>query len=255
MPKRGTVEDVLKYALKHKGLTEKPPGSNRTFFGEHFGVNGVPWCAQFTWDCLEENNVPIIKSAYTPTIASWFKDQKRGFTEDLRAKRGDLAFFDFPDSLNRIQHIGFVLRNIGNGWLETIEGNTSAGDAGSQDNGGGVFVRTRPFSYVVYYGRPAYGEAKPELPRFDFPQARDWLGKGDKGADVKTWQVDLNRWGKNLKTKTFNFKLVTDGEFGADTVKATKTFQTYYSLDIDGRAGQHTIKKMEQIRDRQKERD
>lgn len=248
----GTVDDVLQYAKKHKGVTEDPPGSNRTMFGEHYGLNGVPWCAQFTWDCLDENNVPTIKSAYTPTVANYYKEQKRGFTDDSKAQRGDLAFFDFPDSLNRIQHIGFVLKNE-NGWLTTIEGNTSAGDAGSQDNGGGVYVRTRPYSYVVYYGRPAYGKEEPELPKFDFPQARDWFGKGDKGADVKTWQMDLNRWCKNLKTKTFNFRLETNGLFGAPTVKATKTFQSWYDLDVDGRVGQHTLRKMERIRDRQRD--
>lgn len=249
-----TADEVVRYARNFEGHLEKPPGSNQTMFGKAFGMDGVPWCAEFTWYCLSQNDVPIIKSAYTPTIAAWFKDQKRGFTEDLRAKEGDLAFFDFPDSLHRIQHIGFVLKNTGNGWLTTIEGNTSSSDVGSQDNGGGVFIRTRPYAHVVYYGRPDY-EKENALPPFDFPQARDWLGKGDSGADVKTWQHDLNRWCKNLKTKTFNFKIEVSGMFGDQTLKATKTFQNYYSLDVDGRVGQHTLAKMERVRERQRARD
>ena len=43
------------------------------------------------------------------------------------------------------------------GTVTAIEGNTSAGDGGSQDNGGGVFRRTRSRSLVKAYIRP-FGE-------------------------------------------------------------------------------------------------
>jgi hypothetical protein len=69
------------------------------------------------------------------------------------------VFFDFPDSHTGIQHVGFVERVRADGTLVTIEGNTSSGTSGSQDNGGGVYRRTRPPAYVVGYGRPAYQEA------------------------------------------------------------------------------------------------
>ena len=37
-----------------------------------------------------------------------------------------------------------------------MEGNTSSGNGGSQNNGGGVYVRTRSTSIVAGYVRPPY---------------------------------------------------------------------------------------------------
>jgi hypothetical protein len=248
-----TREEVLKWFLAQVGTTESPPGSNQTKYGREFGLDGFAWCAMFVWVGFNRFDVPIIKSAFTPTMADWFADQKRGFTDDRRAQRGDVVFFNFPDSLDRIQHVGIVLANE-NGQLRTIEGNTSPSDAGSQDNGGGVFKRTRPYSFAVYYGRPAYGE---RLPRFDLPKNRTWFGPGDKGADVRNWQRHLNGWMRHLrehrKDLAFDFgKVDVDGHFGRNTLKATQQFQHDVGLDVDGRVGKHTIAKMEAIRARQK---
>lgn len=242
-----SVKDVLSLAREQIGTTEKPPGSNRTKYGEAYGLNGYAWCLQFAWWVLTKCGVPMIKSAYTPTAADWFADQKRGFSNDSKAKPGDLVFFNFPDSLDRIQHVGFVVENTGTG-LITIEGNTSAGSSGSQDNGGGVFQRTRGYGEAVYFGRPAYVE---ELPEWDLPTKKTWFGRGDSGADVRNWQRDLNGWVRDLKDKDFDFKLEVDGKFEARTVKATLTFQKFYGLDADARVGRHTLAKMERIRDRQ----
>jgi hypothetical protein len=244
-----TAEEVIKYARKFAGkVTEDPPGSNTNRFTRQYGVNGIPWCAVFVWCVLNHFKVPILKTAYTPTMADYFKDQKRGFADDSKAKLGDVVFFDFPDSLHRIQHVGFVTDGPK---LLTVEGNTSSGSSGSQDDGGGVFTRDRGPIEAVYYGRPKYKDVK-ELPKFDFPKAKAWFGFADRGADVKLWQLDLNRWVKNLKKKDFDFRLEITKEFDTPTLKATKTFQHSYGLDVDGRVGKHTIEVMERIRDRQK---
>jgi hypothetical protein len=42
---------ALAEALRHVGVRESPPGSNRTMFGRWFGVDGVPWCAIFVSYC------------------------------------------------------------------------------------------------------------------------------------------------------------------------------------------------------------
>ena len=242
-----TARDVLELARKQLGTTENPPGSNKTKYGRAYGLDGYAWCLMFAWWVLTKCDVPIIKSAYTPTAADWFGDQKRGFTKDTKAEPGDLVFFNFPDSLDRIQHVGFVERRTASG-LITIEGNTSASQVGSQDNGGGVFRRNRGFAEAVYFGRPAYVE---ELPEFDLPKDKTWFGPGDSGADVKNWQRDLNRWVANLKNKDFDFKLDVTGSFDERTRKATLTFQKHYGLDADARVGRHTLAKMERIRDKQ----
>lgn len=252
-----TAKKTIDHARSFVGYAETPPGSNRTRFGREYGMDGVPWCAMFVWSVLTDMHVPIIKSAYTPTMAQWFKDEGRGFTDDSRIEPGDILFFDFPDSLQRIQHVGFSLGKMVGGRVGTIEGNTSSGSAGSQDNGGGVYSRSRGAAEIVYIGRPAYAEHQ-KLPRFDLPRSRTWLGRGDEGADVITWQRDLNRWmahlRQNRKDLGFDFgKIGDDGEFGAETVRATITFQSQYDgLDVDGRVGRATERKMEEVRARQK---
>jgi len=50
-------------------------------------------------------------------------------------------------------HTGIV-ESAAAGTITAIEGNTSPGDKGSQDNGGGVFRRTRSKSLVKAYIRP-----------------------------------------------------------------------------------------------------
>ena len=58
----------------------------------------------------------------------------------------------FPGgSHDPVHHVAIY---AGNG--VTIEGNTSSGNAGSQDNGGGVFRRKRPASVIVGCARPRY---------------------------------------------------------------------------------------------------
>jgi hypothetical protein len=256
-PVLATAEDVVRFALSFEGYRESPAGSNNTKFGKAFGMDGVPWCAMFTWYCLQHFKVEIIKSAYTPTIAQWFKDEKRGFADDSDIQRGDLVFFDFPDSVSRIQHIGYALGPLKDGGVPTIEGNTSSGDSGSQDNGGGVFKRVRSPRDIVYIGRPRYAADKP--PRFDLPKQRTWLRKGDKGADVRTLQRDLNRWMRCVRKTTpkdkldFDFGVIsTEGEFGPETKKALQTFQMQYPrLEPDGLFGRETERVLDAVRERQ----
>ena len=241
------TSEVLEIAQGEIGTCEAPPGSNRIAYTHWYPMDGSPWCAMFVSWVLDKAGVAGYKHAYTPAGAEIFRKQGRFFTSD--PKPGDVVYFDFPDSLARIQHVGFVEKDGGSS-ITTIEGNTPSGDAGSQDNGDGVYRRTRPVSYVVGYGRPEYN-GKPIKPEFVFPK-KAWFGKGDKGSDVKRWQQDLNRWVKNLKNAPFEFRLEPDGEFGTDTVKATKTFQHHSGLDVDGRVGSLTIETMERIRAEQR---
>lgn len=58
------------------------------------------------------------------------------------AQRGDVVLFDW-DSDGITDHVGIVEAYIGDGWLQTIEGNTSGSNAGSQSAGNGVWRRQR----------------------------------------------------------------------------------------------------------------
>jgi hypothetical protein len=250
MPLTGTLEEVLQDLKGELGRDpyEVPAGSNRTKYGQLYGMDGYAWCAMFVWVVLALwNKIDHPKSAYTPTVFEWYRSRKR---TSRTARVGALVFFNFFDSLDRIQHIGFVVQ-VGNGWIETIEGNTSSTAAGSQDNGGGVYKRRRVTdSQIVGYAYPFYLKA-PEKVELDFP-IRAWFGKGDKGADVKNWQRDLNGY---FKAKGYEKPLepITN-VFDDRVVKYTKQFQHEQGLDVDGRVGKHTLEKMERIRDRQEDR-
>ena len=41
-----SAQAVLNVIRPLVGLTENPPGSNRTLIGEWYGFDGVPWCAE-----------------------------------------------------------------------------------------------------------------------------------------------------------------------------------------------------------------
>lgn len=154
-----SAEFLLKVARGEIGVKESPAGSNNVryntwYYGRTVSGN-YPWCAAFVSWCLDKADISGFKHAYTPTGAQLFQQAKRWHGRTATPKPGDVAYFDFPDSTFRIQHVGFVVRDNGNGTITTIEGNTSQT---SQDNGGEVQLRVRPKSQVVGYGRPPYDE-------------------------------------------------------------------------------------------------
>ena len=153
-----TLEGVLKEAASQIGYVEYPKDSNRTRYGLWYGMDAQPWCAMFvSWLFRDRLEAIGGKFAYTPTGAAQFKALGRWGT---KPKRGAIVFFDFPDATLRIQHVGIVKKVNTDGSIVTTEGNTSSGTSGSQDNGGGVYERTRRSS-IVGYGYPVY-EDEPE---------------------------------------------------------------------------------------------
>jgi hypothetical protein len=151
-----TAAHVLDLADDQIGTTEARNGG--TPYHESYGLpDDQPWCAVFVWDLFQRASGGDSigpKTAYTPTMASWF--QARNQWTDVPAV-GALVFFNWPDSKDRIQHVGIVEFFDGS-TITAIEGNTSGTSAGSQDNGDGVYRRTRPRNgSIVGYGLPIYG--------------------------------------------------------------------------------------------------
>lgn len=148
-----SAECVLGQARSEVGYQESPPGSNRTkFAGEAGHANGQPWCATFLVAMARRCGGRFgNESAYTPSLFA-------SMTHVGDPAPGDLAFFDFPDKVRRIQHVGIVVDSTRES-VTCVEGNTSAGSRGSQSNGGGVYLRTRPRGHVVGFGRPNYDDS------------------------------------------------------------------------------------------------
>lgn len=150
-----TAQDFIAWARGEIGYRETPAGTNRNKYAacaDH--ANGVPWCATFLVCGARTLGLVLpSESPYTPSMAAGFMRERRWYTDP---EPGDFAFWDFPDSKRRIQHVSLVVSyNRLTRRVTTIDANSS-GPGGSQDNGGMVVERTRSIRDVVGYGRPAY---------------------------------------------------------------------------------------------------
>ena len=156
---------VIEQARAELGNTEWPPGSNKNKYGEAYGMNGVPYCAQFLWWVFNQAGERMAffgggKTASCGTLLRWYREQ--GLTVSTsEIQSGDIVILNFSGTKDT-QHCGLVTDEIGNGWWHTIEGNTSPGLEGSQDNGGCVALKSRHIRQIVGVCRPTYKEEKVE---------------------------------------------------------------------------------------------
>jgi hypothetical protein len=121
-----------------------------------FGFRGAPYCGIGVGHCLRVAGVPGISSRVA--AVAFIEDDARagsnGFAKLVphdQAEAGDAAIM-----FGRGVHVELVVRRYSWG-LETSVFNTSPeGASGSQSNGGGVYRRKRPWSYVYAVASPAY---------------------------------------------------------------------------------------------------
>jgi len=122
--------------------------------------DSVWWCMLFVSMCLDEcGQVGAIggfsfNTDYTVNKVRQHPDAY--FVSVYDAQPGDVVIYNWDGG--GTDHVGFVEKNLGGGTLQTIEGNTSSGDYGSQSAGNGVWRRVRNHS-IAYVIRPAYTDA------------------------------------------------------------------------------------------------
>lgn len=223
----------LDVARADLGYSERPAGSNRTKFGQWFGLDGQPWCdmAQSYWADRAGNGSIVGRFAYTPSHAAWF--QARGQWHTTPAV-GDLVFFNF--GAGRIHHVGIVEAVRADG-IVTIEGNTSAG---SNANGGQVQRRFRSWSVgIVGYGRPAYTAPRP-TPLSGPEKLYIWLKAGALAAT----KPFLRPGSENDPAKVDDIKaaqqllgLPQTGVYGPAVVDKVAAFQAFLQIPHRGPAG------------------
>lgn len=118
----------------------------------------IPWCAMFASWVFDQAGVSVPGMPSASCGAILRPCQSAGLVVPSRsAQPGDIVIFDWGAKDNSHDHIGIVEVNKG-GYIQTIEGNTSPSNAGSQGNGGGVWRRTRDWSVVQAIIRPKYEE-------------------------------------------------------------------------------------------------
>ncbi|TDE46229.1 CHAP domain-containing protein [Nonomuraea mesophila] len=160
-----TASQVLDFAKSQVGVSENAAGGGTPYQkwyansqrasetiardgGNRAAYLNAAWCAMFvSWVGEQTGARPQVGwDAYTVAHAKWFAANDRFGTE---ARPGAVVFFSWDGSkdISDIQHVGFVVKDNGDGTISTIEGNTGNGK---------VEERTRPTSQVVGYGYPEY---------------------------------------------------------------------------------------------------
>jgi hypothetical protein len=232
----GSAARLVEVARGEVGIVEGPK-ENQTKYGAFTGSNFNPWCGSFIMWCANQAGVKLPASTvYTPAGAAGFQKIKRWQdAKDAAPLAGDIVYFDFPsDGVDRISHVGVVVKDNKDGTCVTIEGNT-AGAVGDQRNGGMVQQKIRGYKKnkkgvevsIVGFGRPKFvsdGAApavvKPE-PAAEVKKATDpkvypgaTVDPGESGNAVRMVQKALGFTGKDL-----------DGIYGPVTKKTVVAWQ------------------------------
>ena len=159
-----SLKKVIETARAELGVTEFPAGSNRTKYGAAYGLDGYSWCVMFLWWCFREAGESMAffggaKTASCGQLMRWY--QGMGWTvRPSEAQPGDIVILNFSGT-GDTEHCGLVVATAPDGSVTTIEGNTTPGLEGSQDNGGSVAMKHRQTRNIIAVCRPQY---KPDAP-------------------------------------------------------------------------------------------
>ena len=168
-----SLSKVIEIARLELGVTEQPPGSNRVKYWDAYdpSFQGQPWCVAFLWWCFREAGERMAffgggKTARCSVLLEWYQEQ--GLTVPVdEAQVGDIVILNFHGTKDT-EHCGLVV-DWGRitdsnqlAYVETVEGNTTPGAEGSQNNGGCVALKRRYPSQIVAVCRPQYKAEEPE---------------------------------------------------------------------------------------------
>lgn len=239
-----TFAAVMNEANKWIGTSGRPNTFTREYANRHGSeFLSVAWCDMFVTYVARHAPAPAVlpkgDRAYTPWHADDFDQAGEGYAGTVdnivkHAKPGCPLFFDWSgsNSSSAVDHVGWVVRNLGGGRLATLEGNTS-------DT---VALRVRSADVIARVCVPAYVTEIPVTPKpvgTAWPYAkgvlmrRGWLSSN--GA--KAVQAKLNDLG-------YRPRLAADGDFGTKTEIGVEWFQRTRHLQIDGVVGPVTWKAM-----------
>ena len=155
-----TALDIVNTAQKQTGFFGGTTDANP--YGAWYGIPDQPWCAMFVSWCFAQNNLSNLVAAetdkgfsYCPAGLAWF--QKAGRVVDkYSGQPGDLVFYSFAGN-GQADHVEIVVAASKDG-ITTVGGNTTPDHitTASQQDGHGVYLRHRPYLYVLAIVRPAY---------------------------------------------------------------------------------------------------
>lgn len=151
-----SINQIIKVAESQVGVTEYPSGSNNVlynteYYGQPVSGSSYPWCVVFLWWLFKASGQSQAfyggdKTASCTSLKTYYSKLNRWFTTG-EPDIGDIIIFDFGSD-GTIDHCGLLVNKTSDAYI-TIEGNTSFGTQGSQDNGGAVAKRERYRSSIL----------------------------------------------------------------------------------------------------------
>lgn len=151
------VNDLLDIARADLGYKESPANSNRTKYGEWYGLNGQPWCMMAVQYWLNKAGLtPPIKTASCGAFLTAARKAGEAVYGEFRP--GDVVIYDF-DRNGTTDHCGIV-ESVNGATITAIEGNTAVGN---DSDGGEVMRRTRKLSQIVGAYRPTFDKEVKEV--------------------------------------------------------------------------------------------
>lgn len=130
---------ITENALSQVSYVEGKNNWNK--FGEYFNANNQPWCMYFVQWIFAQSDLKLpYFTGSCSALLNWYKKNKPEcvlpYNTFEQIPEGSIIIYSWG-------HTGILFLRYPSKNICTIEGNTSPDSSGSQDNGGGVYVRNR----------------------------------------------------------------------------------------------------------------
>ena len=272
------IDDVLNHAAYRIGYyapDDPEPGSEAgRWLAKKMGQpwlagpsESVWWCMAFVSMCFDMAGEIDAIGGFSYNTDVTKNRMKKVSIED--AQRGDVVLFDW-DQDGLTDHVGIVEANLGDGWLQTIEGNTSPSNAGSQSAGNGVYRRQRSWGIDCVLRPDWSDEESEETSEGTNSMADAWWGRATTYAlqaslntpadgiisgqdpDVEDdvtragtgWETEEDPEGSQvIEALQEKLGVEVDGLIGPDTITALQEHlkNRGHDLEVDGVAGYRTV--------------
>lgn len=252
------IDDVMSHATYRLGYyapDDPEPGSEA---GRWLATKmNQPWLAGPStdiWWCMAFVSMVFDMAGEIDAIGgySYNTDVTRSRMDEVdivNAQRGDVVLFDW-DNDGRTDHVGIVEANLGGGWLQTIEGNTSPSNAGSQSAGNGVYRRQRCYGIACVL-RPKWSDEADAVPTGADSLNDKWWGSATTRALQASMNLPASGWIDDQDTDNEDYfprsgtgwDWVSDPQDGSDTIAE---LQRRLDIDADGIAGPATVEALQE---------
>lgn len=248
-----TAAEVLHVAQAQVGYVEQGgqdghSGNVTKFWAElDPSLQGASWCGGYvSWVYKHAGHpLPAIDRPYgfiyCPDAVIYAKQHGLWDTSG-HYHPGDIIFYDWTGH-GVAEHTGIVVSDDGTS-IHTIEGNTSAGDAGSQANGGGVYARVRAHGATVMGVLRASAWLADQPAPAPQPHPAHTVKHNPYHAPTTSLALGCKSDHATNSTRVhwvqWAVAVPCDGVWGSQTDHAVRVFQHYHKLTVDGIVGPQT---------------